>query len=197
MASSISIGDDPRVYHTYFSMVRGLSLVCLEQLYVYCELAWVVGRSKYLLRSTTNFNLICGKKTTPEVGVDNWFGRWWDGDEAGHFSLDMLMYTNACFISLSIAVIIKVCSVINIMLSATYQTWAAQRACIAFESALNLSMVNYKQFFVSTRTYDEYGHTVLPPGVTKKKVEPLAEKILLWDEMNRDSRPCFLCAELH
>ena len=109
----------------------------------------------------------------------------------------MLMYTNACFVGLSIAVIIKVCSAINIMLSATYQTWAAQRACIAFESALNLSMVNYKRFFVSTRTYDEYGHTVSPPGVTKKKVEPLAEKILLWDEMNRDSRPCFLRAELH
>ena len=71
MASSISIGDDPRVYHTYFSMVRGLSLVRLEQLYVYCELAWVVGRSKYLLKRATNFDLICGKKTTPEVGVDN------------------------------------------------------------------------------------------------------------------------------
>ena len=54
MASSISICDDPRVYHTYFSMVRGLSLVCLEQLYVYCELVWVVGRSKYLLQSATN-----------------------------------------------------------------------------------------------------------------------------------------------
>ena len=75
MASSISIGDDPRVYHTYFSMVRGLSLGCLEQLYVYCELAWVVGRSKYILKSTTNFDLICGKKTTSEVGVD-------DDDEA-------------------------------------------------------------------------------------------------------------------
>ena len=89
------------------------------------------------------------------------------------------MYTNACFIGLSVTVIIQVCSVINIMLSETYQTWVAQRACIAFESALNLSMVNYKWFFVSMRTYDEYGHTVLPPGATKKKVEPLAEKTLL------------------
>ena len=43
----------------------------LEQLYIYCELVWVVGRSKYLLKSTTNFDLICSKKTTPEVGVDN------------------------------------------------------------------------------------------------------------------------------
>ena len=31
----------------------------------------MVGGSKYLLKSTTNFDLICGKKTTPEVGVDN------------------------------------------------------------------------------------------------------------------------------
>ena len=43
----------------------------LEQLYVYCELMWVVGRNIYLLKSTTNFNLICGKKTTPDVGVNN------------------------------------------------------------------------------------------------------------------------------
>ena len=91
----------------------------------------------------------------------------------------MLIYTNACFVSLSITVIIKVCSAINIMLSVTYQTWAAQRACIAFESALNLSMVNYKQCFVSLGTYDEYGHTVSPTGITKKKVEPLADKTLL------------------
>ena len=50
-------------------MVGGLSLVRFGQLYLYSELAQEVDKVNYLLNSVTNLDLICGRKTTPGVGV--------------------------------------------------------------------------------------------------------------------------------
>ena len=43
----------------------------LEWLYLYSELAQEVDKVNYLLNSVTNLDLICGRKTTPGVGVND------------------------------------------------------------------------------------------------------------------------------
>ena len=43
----------------------------LEQLYLYSELAQEVDKVNYLLNNVTNLDLICGRKTTPGVRVND------------------------------------------------------------------------------------------------------------------------------